>query len=225
MNTEAEIKNYQEQELYAMPRIGDTAPDFEAETTTGRMKLSEYLGDSWLLLFSHPADFTPVCTTEMSGFAQRSEEFEKLNTKLLGLSIDSIHSHLAWVNNVREKTGVYLNFPIIADLDMNVAKLYGMLQPNESQTAAVRAVFFIDPKMKIRLIMYYPLNVGRNMDEIVRALTALQFSDEHKVAMPLDWQPGDKVIVPPPKTLEEMDDRIADESCEKVDFYLARKSI
>lgn len=208
-----------------MPRIGDEAPDFEAVTTTGNIKFSDFAKDKWIIMFSHPADFTPVCTTEMSGFAERQEEFAAMNTELIGLSIDSIHSHLAWVNNVREKTGVYFKFPIIADLDMKVSKLYGMLQPNESETAAVRAVFFIDPAKKIRLIMYYPLNVGRNMDEIVRALQALQFSDEHKVAMPLDWQPGDKVIVPPPKTLADMDARIADTSCEKVDFYLARKQL
>jgi peroxiredoxin (alkyl hydroperoxide reductase subunit C) len=129
------------------------------------------------------------------------------------------------VNNVREKTGVYFQFPIIADLDMKVSKLYGMLQPSESKTATVRAVFFIDPENKIRLIMYYPLNVGRNMNEIIRALKALQFSDKNKVAIPLNWEPGDKVIVPPPKTLEEMDARIADTSCEKVDFYLAKKQL
>ena len=211
--------------VQVMPRIGDQAPDFEAVTTTGKIRFSEFAKDKWVLLFSHPADFTPVCTTEMSGFAERMAEFTELNTELMGLSIDSIHSHLAWVNNVREKTGVYFKFPIIADLDMKVAKLYGMLQPNESETAAVRAVFFIDPSKKIRLIMYYPLNVGRNMDEIVRSLKALQFVDEHKVAMPLNWQPGDKVIVPPPKTLEQMEERINNQDYEKVDFYLARKQI
>lgn len=208
-----------------MPRIGDKAPDFEALTTTGKMKFSDYEPGKWKVLFSHPADFTPVCTTEMSGFAENQSVFDGLNTALVGLSIDSIHSHLAWVNNVREKTGVYFQFPIIADLDMKVSKLYGMLQPNESETAAVRAVFFIDPDHKIRLIMYYPLNVGRNMDEIIRALKALQFSDKNKVAIPLNWQPGDKVIVPPPKTLAEMDARIADNSIEKIDFYLAKKQL
>lgn len=224
MEAQKEFNN-EEVEITSMPRIGDQAPDFEAVTTTGKIKLSDYAKDKWIVMFSHPADFTPVCTTEMSGFAVRKEEFSELNTELLGLSIDSIHSHLAWVNNVREKTGVYLDFPIIADIDMKVSKLYGMLQPNESETAAVRAVFFIDPTKKIRLVMYYPLNVGRNMDEILRALKALQFSDEHKVAMPLDWKPGDKVIVPPPKTLKDMDDRIADTTCEKTDFYLCKKSI
>ena len=208
-----------------MPRIGDLAPDFEAKTTAGPIKLSDFAKDKWIVFFSHPADFTPVCTTEMSGFAQRKSEFTALNTELLGLSIDSIHAHLGWVNNVHKNTGVYFDFPIIADIDMKVSKLYGMLQPNESETAAVRAVFFIDPKKKIRLIMYYPLNVGRNMDEILRALNALQTSDKHSVAMPLDWKPGDKVIIPPPKTLKEMESRLADPNCELVDFYLAKKSL
>ena len=214
-----------EKEMFGMPRIGDIAPDFEAVTTTGKIKFSDFAKDKWIVMFSHPADFTPVCTTEMSGFALRKDEFTALNTELMGLSIDSIHSHLAWVNNVREKTGVYMDFPIIADIDMKVSKIYGMLQPNESETAAVRAVFFIDPLKKIRLIMYYPLNVGRNMDEIIRSLQALQTSDKFKVAMPLDWKPGDKVIVPPPKTLDQMNERINDSSCEKIDFYLAKKSI
>ena len=208
-----------------MPRIGDMAPDFTAVTTKGSIKLSEFAKDKWIVMFSHPADFTPVCTTEMSGFAERKSEFDALNTELLGLSIDSIHSHLAWVNNVKEKTGVYFDFPIIADLDMKVSKLYGMLQPNEHETAAVRAVFFIDPNKKIRLIMYYPLNVGRNMDEIIRVLEALQTSDKYKVAMPLNWKKGDKVIVPPPKTLDEMSDRLADDSCERIDFYLCKKDL
>ncbi|MBT8305292.1 MAG: peroxiredoxin [Bacteroidia bacterium] len=215
----------QETKQYAMPRIGDQAPDFEAVTTKGKIKLSEFAKDKWVVMFSHPADFTPVCTTEMTGFARRKSEFDELNTELLGLSIDSIHAHLGWVNNVSNNTGVFFNFPIIADIDMKVAKLYGMLQPNESETAAVRAVFFIDPSKKIRLIMYYPLNVGRNMNEILRALEALQISDKHKVAMPLDWKKGDKVIVPPPKTLKEMNERINDTTLEKVDFYLAKKEL
>ncbi len=208
-----------------MPRIGDQAPDFVALTTKGKIKFSDYAPGKWVVLFSHPADFTPVCTTEMSGFALRKKEFEALNTELMGLSIDSIHAHLGWVQNVRENTGVYFDFPIIADLDMKVSKLYGMLQPNESETAAVRAVFFIDPEKKIRLIMYYPLNVGRNMDEILRALDALQMSDKHKVAMPLDWKRGEKVIVPPPKSLDELNERLADETLEKVDWYLAKKEL
>ncbi|GAB3339500.1 peroxiredoxin [Marivirga atlantica] len=219
------MENIQEKQTYSMPRIGDKAPDFTAKTTKGDIKLSNYAEGKWIVMFSHPADFTPVCTTEMSGFAQRKSEFDALNTELIGLSIDSIHAHLGWVNNVKKNTGVYFDFPIIADLDMKVSKLYGMLQPNESETAAVRAVFFIDPEKKIRLIMYYPLNVGRNMDEILRALEALQTSDKYKVAMPLDWKKGDKVIIPPPKTLAEMEAREADDSIEKIDFYLAKKNL
>lgn len=214
-----------QEQVNSMPRIGDIAPDFTAVTTKGEIKFSQFATGKWIVLFSHPADFTPVCTTEMSGFAQRKAEFDALNTDLIGLSIDSIHAHLAWVNNVKVNTGVYFDFPIIADLDMKVSKLYGMLQPNESETAAVRAVFFIDPDKKIRLIMYYPLNVGRNMDEILRVLEALQTTDKHKVALPLNWKKGDKVIVPPPKTLDEMQTRIDDKSLEKVDFYLAKKDL
>jgi peroxiredoxin (alkyl hydroperoxide reductase subunit C) len=224
MNTQI-METHTHTEGNFMPRIGDLAPDFYAVTTKGKIQFSDFAKGKWIVMFSHPADFTPVCTTEMSGFAERKAEFDALNTELMGLSIDSIHSHLAWVNNVKEKTGVYFDFPIIADIDMKVSKLYGMLQPNESETAAVRAVFFIDPEKKIRLIMYYPLNVGRNMDEILRALHALQVSDQYKVAMPLNWTPGDKVIVPPPKTLEEMENRIADTSYEKIDFYLAKKDL
>jgi len=208
-----------------MPRIGDIAPDFEAVTTKGKIKFSDYKPGSWKVMFSHPADFTPVCTTEMTGFAVRKGEFDALNTELIGLSIDSIHAHLAWVNNVREKTGVYFDFPIIADIDMKVSKLYGMLQPNESETAAVRAVFFIDPDNKIRLIMYYPLNVGRNMDEILRVLEGLQISDKHGVALPLNWVKGEKVIVPPPKDLDEMQERVDLKSDDKVDFYLIKKDL
>ncbi|NCS85006.1 MAG: peroxiredoxin [Cyanobacteria bacterium] len=214
----------EQKEVFQMPRIGDQAPDFKAMTTTGMMQFSEHIKGSWTILFSHPADFTPVCTTEMSGFAVLEDEFKKMNTKLVGLSIDSIHSHVAWVNNVKEKTGVFMRFPIIADIDMKVAKLYGMLQPGESETSAVRAVFFIDPNGKIRLIMYYPLNVGRNMDEIIRALQALQTADEHKVALPLNWKPGEKAIVPPPKTIDELEERLKS-NYEMVDFYLAKRSL
>jgi peroxiredoxin 2/4 len=212
-------------ELKPMPRIGDQAPDFEAMTTTGQLKFSQFNKDNWVIMFSHPADFTPVCTTELSAFANDKDFFQKYHTKLLGLSIDSIHSHVAWVQNVREKTGVYMDFPIIADLDMHVAQLYGMLHPGASSTAAVRAVFFIDPQGIIRLIMYYPLNVGRNMEEIKRVLVALQTADQYSCAMPVNWTPGEKVIVPPPKTLEELDARIANTEYEKIDFYLAKRTL
>ena len=208
----------------SMPRIGDQAPDFDAVTTTGPLKLSSYQDGHWVILFSHPADFTPVCTTEMMGFAKEKEFFAAHQTKLIGLSIDSIHAHIAWVNAVHEKTGILFEFPIIADLDMKIAKLYGMLQPGESETAAVRAVFIIDPKGKVRLIMYYPLNVGRNMEEIKRTLIALQTSDENQCAMPLNWQMGDQVIVPAPKTINALAERKAS-NLEMVDWYLAKRTL
>lgn len=208
----------------SMPKIGDLAPDFEAVTTTGKIKFSEFNKNSWVVFFSHPADFTPVCTTEMTGFAQEHDFFRLHNAKLLGLSIDSIHAHMGWVNNVKEKSGVLFDFPIIADIDMSISKLYGMLQPGESETAAVRAVFFIDPKGKIRLVMYYPMNVGRSMPEIKRVLVALQTAEEHKVSMPLNWEPGDKVILPAPKTLAELAER-EQSGLEMMDFYLAKKSL
>jgi peroxiredoxin (alkyl hydroperoxide reductase subunit C) len=160
----------------------------------------------------------------MSGFALDKEFFKAHQTKLLGLSIDSIHSHIAWVNAVYEKTNVLFEFPIIADIDMKIAKLYGMLQPGESETAAVRAVFIIDPTGKIRLVMYYPLNVGRNMEEIKRTIIALQTSDEHKCAMPLNWKKGEKVIVPAPKTVDTLFER-KESDLEMVDWYLAKRNL
>lgn len=208
----------------SMPRIGDKAPDFTAKTTQGELRFSEYNKGSWVIFFSHPADFTPVCTTELSEFAREEEWFAQHNTKLLGLSIDSIHSHIAWVENVRRNLGVTMRFPLIADISMDVAKKYGMLHSNESDTASVRAVFFIAPDGAIRLIMYYPLSVGRNMAEIKRVLLALQTTDELKCSVPLGWEPGSDVIVPPPKTVSELEarDGITDK---KVDFYLLKRSI
>ncbi len=212
------------QEVFIVPRIGDIAPDFEAITTKGKIKFSEFAKDSWVILFSHPADFTPVCTTEMTGFAVREDEFKELNTKLIGLSIDSIHSHIAWVHSVNKSTGILIKFPIIADLDMKVAKLYGMLMPNESDTSAVRAVFFIDPRRKIKGIMHYPNSVGRNMDEIFRVIKALQVAEKHSVVLPLNWQPGDKVIVPPPRNVDDMLEREKSDY-EMIDFYLAKRNV
>ncbi len=213
------------QELGRMPLLGDLAPDFTAKTTEGWLTLSEYGKDSWVILFSHPADFTPVCTTEMSGFAKRKPEFDALNTKLLGLSIDSIFAHLAWVRNVEERTGVRFNFPIIADIKMDVANMYGMVQPGVASTVAVRAVYFIDPKRVIRLILYYPLNVGRNMDEILRALKALQLTDRAPVATPLDWQPGCEVVEHAPETMEGVDAKLAAKKPGMVDFYLVKTKV
>jgi peroxiredoxin 2/4 len=208
-----------------IPRIGDTAPDFEAVTTEGALKFSDWKGDHWVVLFSHPADFTPVCSTELCEFANRSQEFAERNTKLIGLSIDSIHSHLAWRENLRQVMGVEINYPLIADLDTKVAQAYGLLHPNESETATVRAVFVIDPKQTVRAVIYYPLNVGRNIDEVVRLLDALQMTDRHSVAAPVNWKAGDKVIVPPPKTVKDVEERKSNEAYERIDFYLNKKSL
>ena len=208
----------------SMPRIGDVAPNFKAMTTHGELDFHEFKKDSWAVLFSHPADFTPVCTTEFMGFAERADEFAKRNVKLIGLSIDSIHAHVAWIQNINEKAHVKIPFPVIADLDMSVAKLYGMLH-SVSSTATVRAVFIIDPKNIVRLILYYPMNVGRNIDEIMRAIDGLQTADKNGVACPANWKPGEKVIVPPPKTQKELDERLAGKFDEVVDFYLVKKSL
>ncbi len=187
-----------------IPLIGETAPSFKAETTQGMINFPEDFKGKWVILFSHPADFTPVCTTEFMTFATMMPEFEALNCKLVGLSIDSIYSHIAWLRTIKEKLqyrgmkNVEVTFPLIADLKMDVAKKYGMVQPSASDTQAVRAVFFIDPESKIRALIYYPLSNGRNFKEIKRLLIAMQTSDAHHVATPADWQPGDDVIVPPP---------------------------
>lgn len=191
-----------ENQVYAMPRIGDIAPEFKAVTTQGDINFpSDYKG-KWTILFSHPADFTPVCTSEFMTFASMQDEFEKLNTQLVGLSVDGLYSHIAWLRTIKEKIeykgmkDVEVKFPLIEDITMEVAKKYGMLQPGESSTKAVRAVFFIDPQSVIRAIIYYPLALGRNFDEIKRVIIALQTADNFKVAMPADWRPGDDVIVP-----------------------------
>ncbi len=211
-------------ERNSMPRIGDKAPDFEANTTQGAFRLSDYNIGNWIVFFSHPADFTPVCTTELTELAREQEYFIRHNTKLLGLSIDSIHSHIAWVHNVRANTGVTMRFPLIADSSMKVANLYGMLHPGEHTTETVRAVFFIDPNGTIRLIMYYPLNVGRSMDEIKRVLMALQTADANKCSMPLNWKQGELAIMPPPKTVADLEIRDAITE-NKTDFYLIKKTI
>lgn len=213
-----------EQNTSSIPRIGDQAPDFIAPTTKGSLEFSSFNKDHWVVFFAHPADFTPVCTTELVEFARNIAYFDQKNTKLIGVSIDSVHAHLAWVQNVKENTGTLLDFPIIADLDQQVAQKYGLLHPGESSTAAVRAVFIIDPNQIIRAIIYYPLNVGRNVEEIKRVLTALQTADEHKVALPVNWVEGEKVVVPPPKTLAEINQHDG-KGYEKVDFYLQKKNL
>lgn len=177
--------------------LGDTAPNFKIESQKGTIDLHEYIGDSWVFFFSHPADFTPVCTTEMGRTAQLAAEFEKRNVKPLGLSTDSVSEHHEWIKDVNDTQNTDLQFPIVADTDNEVAKLYEMIHPGESKTAAVRSVFIIDPDKKIRLTMTYPMNVGRNFDEILRAIDALQLADKHGIATPADWSAGSKVIIPP----------------------------
>jgi peroxiredoxin (alkyl hydroperoxide reductase subunit C) len=210
-------------ETPSMPRIGELAPDWEAVTTHGKKKLSDYKG-KWVIMFSHPADFTPVCTTEFVAFSEIYDELEKRNVQLIGLSIDSVHSHIAWTRWIKEKMGTEIKFPIIADLDMKVANLFGMIHPKQSATAAVRAVFFIDPNRVMRAVVYYPLNMGRNMQEILRVVDGLQTADEHKVAMPANWKPGDKVIVPPPSTADAAEKRLQ-EGYECVDWFLCKKKL
>ncbi len=185
-----------------MPRIGDKAPEFKAVTTQGDINFPGDYKGKWVILFSHPADFTPVCTSEFMTFASMADDFKKMNTELVGLSVDGLYSHIAWLRTIKEKIeykgmkDVEVKFPLIEDITMEVSKRYGMLQPGESSTKAVRAVFFIDPKGVIRTIIYYPLAVGRNFDEIKRVLIALQTADNFSVALPADWRPGDDVIVP-----------------------------
>lgn len=205
------------------PRLNEPAPAFNAPTTDGQKTLEDYKG-KWLILFSHPADFTPVCTTEFIAFAKKQDAFNAMNTELLGLSIDSHYSHIAWMLNIKEKFGVEINFPIIADLNMAVAQAYGMIQPGASDTAAVRATFVIDPEGVLRAMLYYPMNAGRSVDEIHRLLVALQTADENKCAMPENWKPGDKVIVPPPATAEAAMTR-ADEGYNTVDWYFSTRAL
>jgi peroxiredoxin (alkyl hydroperoxide reductase subunit C) len=208
-----------------IPRIGDPAPDFNAVTTHGEISFHDWQGESWVMMFSHPADFTPVCSTELTELARRDREFQERNTKLIGLSIDSIHSHLAWIENLKQIMDTTIPYPIIADLDTSVANKYGMLHPGESSTVTVRAVFFIDPQHTIRTIIYYPLNVGRNVDEMIRVIDGLQTTDQHGVAVPVNWKPGEKVIVPPPKTVEDVAERNQNPNYERFDFYLNKKSL
>ncbi|SNY90353.1 1-Cys peroxiredoxin [Cohaesibacter sp. ES.047] len=207
----------------AFPRLNERAPDFNAPTTAGQKSLSDYEG-KWLILFSHPADFTPVCTTEFMAFAKLQDEFAALNTELLGLSIDSHYAHIAWIRSIKENFGVDIKFPIIADLSMEVANAYGMIQPGASDTSAVRATFIIDPKGILRAMVYYPQTCGRSIAEFLRLVTALQTADTHSCAMPEAWQPGDKVIVPPPATAEAAEQR-ASEGYETVDWYFSKKAI
>jgi len=205
------------------PQLNKPAPDFNAPTTHGQKKLSDYRG-KWLVLFSHPADFTPVCTTEFMAFARNYDKFQALNTELLGLSIDSNFSHIAWLRSIKDNFGVDVQFPIIADLSMEVASSYGMIQPGASDTSAVRATFIIDPEGILRAMVYYPMTNGRSIDEFLRLVEALQTSDDNGVATPEAWKPGEKVIVPPPATAEAAAAR-ANEGYEYTDWYFSQKSL
>ena len=203
-----------EQQTERLPLIGEKAPSFKAETTQGEINFPECSKGKWVVFFSHPADFTPVCTTEFMTFASMAQEFKDLNCELLGLSIDSTYSHIAWLRTIKEKIeykgmkGVEVMFPVISDLTMEVSRKFGMLQPGASNTQAVRAVFIIDPKGIVRALFYYPLSNGRNMQEIKRLLIAMQHSDKYEVATPANWQPGDDVIVPPPGSCGTAKERV-----------------
>lgn len=203
--------------------IGDPAPEWTAITTHGPKRLSDYKG-KWVVMFSHPADFTPVCTTEFIAFARKNDEFIKRNVQLVGLSVDSVHSHIAWTRNIKEKFGVDIPFPIIADLDMKVASTYGMIHAPSSATATIRSVFLIDDKGILRAMLHYPMTNGRNIDEILRLIDACQTSDKYGIATPEGWKPGDKVIVPPPATAEAAEQRMS-EGYECVDWYFCKKDL
>ncbi len=207
----------------SFPRLNEPAPPFSARTTHGDRKLEDYRG-KWLILFSHPADFTPVCTTEFMAFAKAAPTFSSMGCELLGLSIDSLFSHLAWTRNIKEKFNVDIPFPIIEDLKMEDARAYGMVHPGAGDTSAVRATFFIDPNGVLRAMVYYPMSNGRSIDEFVRLLQALQTSDANGVATPENWCPGKPVIVPPPKTAEAADKR-ASEGYNTVDWYFSTKNL
>jgi peroxiredoxin (alkyl hydroperoxide reductase subunit C) len=208
----------------SLPRINDPAPDFEAKSTQGPLKLADFKG-SWVVLFSHPADFTPVCSTEFIEFARRSAEFKKRGVKLVGLSVDSVTAHIAWIRSIESHfADVKIDFPVIADLDTKVAQKYGLIHPAASETATVRAVFVIDDKGIVRALIYYPMSLGRNIDEILRAIDGLQTADANACATPANWQPGDQVIVPPPQTVADAEKRLQSEY-DVTDWYFAKRTL
>ncbi len=221
------------QEFVSMPRIGDKAPEFKASTTQGEINFPGDYKGKWAILFSHPADFTPVCTSEFMTFASMDAKFKEANCQLVGLSVDGLYSHIAWLRTIKEKIdwngmkNVEVNFPLIDDIKMDVARRYGMIQPNEDTTKAVRAVFYVDPKGIIRAIIYYPLSLGRNFDELYRVLIALQTADEFGIATPADWRPGDDVIVPPAATSSKAKDRMdgKEEGVECKDWFFCLRKI
>jgi peroxiredoxin (alkyl hydroperoxide reductase subunit C) len=229
-----EHNNISNQNIYKpMPRIGDLAPSFKAVTTQGEINFPGDFKGKWKILFSHPADFTPVCTSEFMTFASMAKEFEALNTQLVGLSVDGLYSHIAWLRTIKEKINwkgmkdVEVKFPLIVDIKTDVASLYGMIHPGDNETAAVRAVFFIDPQDRIRTIMYYPIVLGRNFDEIKRVIIALQAADKFGVAMPADWRPGDDVIVPTAGSCGVAKDRMesSDEDVHCHDWFFCTKKL
>ncbi len=223
----------EEQEVISMPRIGDPAPEFKAVTTQGEINFPKDYSGNWVILFSHPADFTPVCTSEFMTFAHMEDQFEKANCKLVGLSIDGLYSHIAWLRTIKEKIeykgmkDIEVTFPLIEDITMEVANKYGMIQPGEATTKAVRAVFFIDPKGIIRAIIYYPLSLGRNFDELYRVVVALQTADAFSVALPADWRPGDDVIMPPAGSCGSAKDRMQGKEAEMkcYDWFFCTKKL
>lgn len=216
-----------------MPRIGDKAPEFKAITTQGNINFPSDYSGKWIILFSHPADFTPVCTSEFITFASMQKDFTALNTQLVGLSIDGLYSHIAWLRTIKEKIefnglkNVEVTFPLIEDISMNVANKYGMVQPGESSTKAVRAVFFIDPKGIIRAMIYYPLSLGRNFDELKRVIIALQTADAYSIATPANWEPGDDVIVPTAGSCGVAKERMEskDENVKCYDWFFCTKKL
>lgn len=217
--------------IIPMPRIGDKAPEFKAVTTQGDILFPQDYQGKWVILFSHPADFTPVCTTEFMTFAKMQNEFADLNCALVGLSVDGLYSHIAWLRTIKEKIefrdmkGMEVTFPLIEDITMEVARKYGMIQPGESNTKAVRAVFFIDPKGIIRAIIYYPLSLGRNFSELKRALIAMQTADKYAVATPADWIPGEDVIVPPAGSCGTAKERMESDEVTCSDWFFCTKKL
>jgi peroxiredoxin (alkyl hydroperoxide reductase subunit C) len=216
---------------FAMPRLGEPAPAFSASTTEGPVNFPADFKGRWVILFSHPADFTPVCTSEFMTFGSMQADFERLNCQLLGLSVDGLASHIAWLRRIEEKVewkgmkGLKIRFPLIDDVSMKIANMYGMIQPGQSQTAAVRAVFFIDPAGMVRTILYYPLSLGRNFDEIKRILIGLQTNDNFSVSLPADWRPGDEVIVPAPRTMEQAAARDTEKGINLHDWFFATRPL
>lgn len=185
-------------------RLGDTAPDFEQDSSLGRIRFHEWLGDSWGVLFSHPADYTPVCTTELGLTAKLDDEFKKRNVKTIALSVDSVASHQGWIKDIEETQAAHVGFPILADSDRKVSQLYDMIHPNANETLTVRSLFVIDPKKKVRLIITYPASTGRNFDEVLRVIDSLQLTDHHSVATPGNWKDGDDVVIVPSLKDEEV---------------------